>query len=237
MFRNWNTPIGDHFIIFFKWMKTSQVELMKCRISANRLHPSSFSHKEQWSANSPLHPPCLGKSPSWLTNRVPIWATTNHATVESSTQNPTDWLLSSLWYERKSFPCHFFSFHLHHPPPSFLTHVHFFQFFILVPLLTHPFLISRAILNGCLFTRCNSLRAHLEKITIFSVPPAAKNHHESCFWLNWQKHLIEIVGLSQSFFLFAIPSCWFQLTFRMQHLTREAYLVIISFLFFLSLLN
>lgn len=210
---------------------------MKCRISANRLHPSSFSHKEQWSANSPLHPPCLGKSPSWLTNRVPIWATTNHATVESSTQNPTDWLLSSLWYERKSFPCHFFSFHLHHPPPSFLTHVHFFQFFILVPFLTRPFLISRAILNGCLFTRCNSLRAHLEKITIFSVPPAAKNHRESCFWLNWQKHLIEIVGLSQSFFLFAIPSCWFQLTFTMQHLTREAYLIIISFLFFLSLLN
>lgn len=38
---------------FFKWMKTSQAELMKCRISANRLHPSSFGHKERWSANSP----------------------------------------------------------------------------------------------------------------------------------------------------------------------------------------
>ena len=146
----------------------------------------------------PPHPPCLGRSPSWLANHVPIWATTNHATVESSTQNPTDWLLSSLCYERKSFPCHFFSFHLHHPPPPFLTHFHFFQFFILIPLLTHPFLISRAILNGCLFTRCNSLRAHLEKITIFSVPPVAKSHRESCFWLNWQKHLIEIVGLTQS---------------------------------------
>ena len=72
---------------------------MKCRISANRLHPSSFGHKEWWSANSPpLRPPCLVKSPSWLTNQVPIWATTNHATVESPTKNPTDWLLSSLWY-------------------------------------------------------------------------------------------------------------------------------------------
>ena len=63
LFRNWNTPIGDHFIISFKWMKTSQVELMKCRISANRLHPSSFSHKEQWSANSPSAPSLSRKEP------------------------------------------------------------------------------------------------------------------------------------------------------------------------------
>lgn len=61
---------------------------------------------------SPLHPPCLVKGPSWLANHVRIWATTNHATVESSTENPTDWLLSSLWcramiwkriYSRSSF--------------------------------------------------------------------------------------------------------------------------------------
>lgn len=46
---------------------------------------------------SPSHPPCLVKGPSWLTDHVGIWATTNHATVESSTENPTDCLLSSLW--------------------------------------------------------------------------------------------------------------------------------------------
>lgn len=188
---------------------------MKCRISANRLHPSSFSHKEWWSANSPpLHPPCLVKSPSWLINHAPIWATTNYATVESPTENPTGWLLSSLWYRAviwkrifslsfflfssASFPPRLFSYSFSFPP---ISNYH--------PYFTHPFLISKAILKVCLFTRCNSPRAHLEKITIFSVPPAAKSHLESCFWLNWQKRLIETVGLSQSFFLLAIPSCWF----------------------------
>lgn len=142
---------------------------------------------------SPSHPPCLVKGPSWLTNHVHIWATTNHATVESPTENPTDCLLSSLWCRaviwKRIFSLSFFLFFICVIfPPSLLTF--FLQILIIIPLLTHPFLIARAILKGCLFTRWNSPRAHLERITVFSVPLAAKSHHESCFWLNWQKHFI-----------------------------------------------
>lgn len=80
---------------FFKWMKTSPVEVMKCRRSANRLRPSSFSHKEWRSACSP---PCLGRALLGSQTLSISEPTANQASVESPTENPTDWLLSSLWY-------------------------------------------------------------------------------------------------------------------------------------------
>lgn len=119
--------IGDHFIISFKWMKTSQVELMKCRISGKQTTPFLFSHKEQWSANSPLHPPCLGKSPSWLTTVALSELQLSMLLLSHQHRIPQTGCFP-LWYESSNlFPCHFFAFHLHHPPPSFLTHFHFFQ--------------------------------------------------------------------------------------------------------------
>lgn len=171
----------------FKWMKTSPVEVMKCRRSANRLRPSSFSHKEWRSACSP---PCLGRALLGSQTLSISEPTANQASVESPTENPTDWLLSSLWYRamiwKRLFSQFFFfswSFHLcyFHTPPHFLTHLHFFQFLIIIPLLTHPFLISRAILKRMLIHQMQLSKGTFGKNNNLFCPFTAKSHHESCF--------------------------------------------------------
>lgn len=105
LFRKWNTPIGDHFIIFFKWMKTSQVEVMKCRRSANRLRPSSSSHKERRSAGSP---PCLGRallgSRTWSVSELQLIM----PLLSHQQRIPQTGCFSlcgvGQWFEKESFP-------------------------------------------------------------------------------------------------------------------------------------
>lgn len=144
----------------------------------------------------PLHPPCLVKGPSWLGNHVHIWVTTNHATVESSIENPTDWLLSTLWYRamiwKRIYSRSFLLFSSESFFPPFLTHFRFFQFLIIIFLLTHLFLISRAILKECLLTKCNSPRAHLEKIMIsFCLSSCQKSS-----WVMFLTQLTEILSIN-----------------------------------------
>lgn len=109
MFRKWNTPIGDHFIIFFKWMKTSQVEVMKCRRSANRLRPSSFSHKERRSAGSP---PCLGRAllGSQTLSVSELQLITPLLSHQQKIPQTSCFPLCGVrqWFERESFPGLFF---------------------------------------------------------------------------------------------------------------------------------
>lgn len=111
MFRKWNTPIGDHFIIFLKWMKTSQVEVMKCRISANRLHPSSFSHKEWRPAVSP---PCLVRAllGSQALSVSELQLITPLLSHQQKIPQTGCFPLCGVgqWFERESFPCYFFLF-------------------------------------------------------------------------------------------------------------------------------
>lgn len=185
----------------------------------------------------PVAPPCLGKGPSWLANHVRICTATNHATVESPPENPRDWLLSSLWcragiWKKIYALSFFFSFHLSHFPP-FLSFLPAFNYH---PSLNPPSSNIKGYFKRVLAHQLQLSKGSFGKKIAISVSPAAKSHHESCFWLNWQKYLIKIVGFSWSCFFTPSPSCWFQLMDRMQHLTRLVSLVTTSFVFFLSLL-
>lgn len=147
----------------------------KCKQTTPFLSQSQGAVVCQFSTS---HPPCLVQGPTWLAHHVCIWTTTNHATVESPTENPADWLLSSLWcraviWKRIYSLSFFFSLYLSHFSPSLLTHFHFSHFLIIF-LLTHPFLISWVILKGLWLSRCKSPRAHLEKITISFCPSSCQ---------------------------------------------------------------
>lgn len=67
----------------------------------------------------PSNPPCLVKGPSWLTNQVHIWATTNYSCHLWVTKRESHrqlafllWYRAVLWKRIFSLSFFFFSFHL-----------------------------------------------------------------------------------------------------------------------------
>lgn len=137
-------------------------------------------------------PPCLARGSTWLAEQVRSWATSHPAAVESPTENPQTrlfslWCRTVIW--KRICSLSFFSRYIWviFPPLFSLLFLLVLNYPSLNPSCSNPMGYFKRLLAH----QMQVSEGLLEKITItVSVPPAAKSHHESYFWLNWQKYLI-----------------------------------------------